>query len=70
MPSLAVGSTFSYNTPAARYRGTVVALGGGFLVGTLALVSTDRSTGSEVDKVGPLSTRPIVLPVASVTALS
>jgi hypothetical protein len=70
MPSLAVGSTYKRQTPTARYQGTVVALGGGFLIGVEALVTTSRATGAEVDEVGPISTRPVALPTSSVTALS
>jgi len=69
MPQLKVGSEFRYDTPLKRYRGTVVALGGGFVVGALAVVSTDRDSGSEVDAVGPVSVYPLVLPVDAVTAL-
>jgi len=70
MPALIVGSTFSYSTPAKRYRGTVVAIGGGYLVGAIAVVTTSRATGAQVDQNGPVSPTPIVLPITAVTALT
>ncbi len=70
MPALAVGSTYKRQTALARYQGTVVALGGGYLIGVEALVSTSRRTGAEVDEVGPVSKQPIALPTSAVTALS
>lgn len=66
--AIAAGSTIKTVHGGARKKGTVVALGGGYAVCALSVVTTPRINGVEqADAVGPVSDQPVVLPVAKLT---
>jgi hypothetical protein len=55
------GDTVDWWTPSLHMRGTVLALGGGFILSTGAIVCTDRVNGEEVEVVGRYNGHPFVL---------
>lgn len=64
------GDQIAYNTPDSRRRGVAVAVGGGYVVGTFALIRTTRVDGEEIDAADRLSTTPLVVPVDAVEIIT
>jgi hypothetical protein len=70
MAQITPGDKFTYSTPLARYEGYALLVEAGRVLASLALVSTERVDGQEIQRVGRESTTPSVLPVADVKVIA
>lgn len=61
------GTTFRWSTSGGTFIVTVLAVAAGHVLGALSAVTVDRVEGVEHERIGPLSTTPVVLPIEAVS---